>query len=170
MKDDVFTSHKHVHVLSVALIACSGVQIETGDKLFNFHLVRNWSPSREDHIKISQSTKFDVLSLDCNRVGGFEKLERLETMYGFGGTLSQRRGGGGGGGGHHLRIIIVLAQIHWHFYMWAGLESLQETLLQYFICSFVLRFVIKTEVLPIIIGFYGKQSTKRWVKHWSKVS
>ena len=36
------------------------------------------------------------------------------------------------------------------------LEFLQETLLQHFRHCFVLRFVIKMEILPIIMGFARK--------------
>ena len=38
----------------------------------------------KDHIKISQFTKFVVLSSDCDHVEGFQKSEKLETFYGFG--------------------------------------------------------------------------------------
>ena len=31
----------------------------------------------KDHIKISQFTKFEVLSLDCNHVGGLQKLGKI---------------------------------------------------------------------------------------------
>ena len=59
--------------------------MKTRDELLNFHLIRNWSPDhKKDHIKISQFTKFEVLSLDCNHVEGFQKSEILETLYGFG--------------------------------------------------------------------------------------
>ena len=44
--------------------------MKTRDNFLNFHLIRNWSPSQE----ISQFTKFEVLSLECNRVEGFQKL------------------------------------------------------------------------------------------------
>ena len=44
-------------------------------RVLNFHLIKNWSPNKEssilrkkDHIKMSQFTKFEVLSLDCNHV------------------------------------------------------------------------------------------------------
>ena len=39
----------------------------------------------KDHIKIIRFTKFEVLSLDCNHVKGFQKSAKLETLYGFGG-------------------------------------------------------------------------------------
>ena len=40
----------------------------------------------KDHIKISQFTKFEVLSLDCNHVENFQKSgKKIETVYGFGG-------------------------------------------------------------------------------------
>ena len=43
-------------------------------RVLNFHLIRNWSSSQEkDHIKSSQLTKFEVLSLDCKHAGGFKK-------------------------------------------------------------------------------------------------
>ena len=39
-----------------------------------------------------------------------------------------------------------------------------------FIPKFLLYFVIKSEILPIIIGFDRKKSAKQWMKHWSNVS
>ena len=43
--------------------------METGDELFNFHLIRNWSPSQE-------RSHSEVLSFDCNHVEGFQKSEK----------------------------------------------------------------------------------------------
>ena len=60
------------------------IQMETGEEFSNFHFIRNWSPSHErSQIKISQFIKFELLSLECNRVEGFQKLEKLESLYGF---------------------------------------------------------------------------------------
>ena len=39
---------------------------------------------KKNHMKISQFTKFEVLSFDCNHVEGFQKSEKLEPLYGFG--------------------------------------------------------------------------------------
>ena len=44
----------------VSCIARSEVQMETGEEFLNFHLIGNWNKS-QDHIKISQFTKFEVL-------------------------------------------------------------------------------------------------------------
>ena len=54
--------------------------METGDEVLRVY-------HKKDRIGISQFTKFEVLSLDCNHLGGssFLKLEKLETLYGFGG-------------------------------------------------------------------------------------
>ena len=49
-------------------------------------LIKNW---KEDHIKISRFTKFEVLSLDCDHVEGFQKSEILETLYAFGEVISE---------------------------------------------------------------------------------
>ena len=35
----------------------------------------------KDHIKISQFTKFEILSLHYKRVEGFKKSEKLEALY-----------------------------------------------------------------------------------------
>ena len=49
------------------------------DEFINFHLIRNWRPSKkDDHIKISQFTKFEPLSVDFNCVEGSQKSEKLE--------------------------------------------------------------------------------------------
>ena len=40
---------------------------------------------KKDRIKISQFITSGVVSLDCNHVEGFQKSEKLETLYGFGG-------------------------------------------------------------------------------------
>ena len=40
---------------------------------------------------MSQFTKFEFLSLDCNYAEGFGKLERSETLYGFGGRCLRIR-------------------------------------------------------------------------------
>ena len=57
---------------------------------------RNWSSSQVRRLnRICQFTKFEVLSLDGNHIGGFQNSEILEpTLYGF--------------GGHHLRIRDIL--------------------------------------------------------------
>ena len=53
-----------------------------------------------------------------------------------------------------------------------GLEFLQETLLQCFIHCLALCFVIKTEILPIIIGFLlqtkNKAADKTLEQHFLK--
>ena len=67
--------------------------METGVKMFNFCLIRNGVHHKKDHIKISQFTKFEVLWSDYNHVEGFQKSEKIETLYGFGGC--------------HLRIIDI---------------------------------------------------------------
>ena len=46
---------------------------------------------KKDHIKICLFTKFEVLSLDCNHVEGFQKSEKIETLYGFGGPYLRIR-------------------------------------------------------------------------------
>ena len=57
--------------------------METGDKFLNFNFIRNGVHQKKDHIKISQFTKFEVLSLDCNHihVEGFQKLAKLQTVW-----------------------------------------------------------------------------------------
>ena len=50
--------------------------METGES----ELMKKW---KEDHIKISRFTKFEVLSLDCDHVERFQKSEKLENLYGF---------------------------------------------------------------------------------------
>ena len=51
--------------------------METGDEgVSNFHLNRTVGV-------ISQFTKFEILSLDCNLIEGFQILEKLETLYGI---------------------------------------------------------------------------------------
>ena len=58
---------------------------------FNFSFNQNFGVHhKKDHIKVSQFTKFEVLPLDCNHVKGFQKSEKLDTLYRF-----ER---------HHLRI------------------------------------------------------------------
>ena len=49
--------------------------------------------------------------------------------------------------------FVVLAQI--------DLQFLQETYPRCFICRFALRFVLKTEILSIIMGFYSKRTVKK---------
>ena len=72
------------------VIACSGAQMETGDKFLKFHLIRNWSSSQERyHIKISQVFNFEVLLLDCNQVEGFQKLEKIGDFVWIWGMPSQ---------------------------------------------------------------------------------
>ena len=50
--------------------------MKTEDEFLNFHYIGNWNPSQKDHIKISQFTKFEVLSLDCNHVERFKKKKK----------------------------------------------------------------------------------------------
>ena len=40
---------------------------------------------KKDRIKISQFTKYEVLSLDCNRVEGFQKIEKIRNFVWIGG-------------------------------------------------------------------------------------
>ena len=40
-------------------------------------------------IKIGQFAKFVILSLDCNQVEGFQKPEKLQSLYGFGGLCME---------------------------------------------------------------------------------
>ena len=47
--------------------------------------------------KAGQFIKFEVLSLDCIHVQGFQNSEKLETLYGF--------------GGRHLRIKDICMEI-----------------------------------------------------------
>ena len=54
------------------------------DEVFNFH----WSPS-QDHIKISQFTKFEVLLLDCNHVEGFQISGKLVTCLDLRDAISE---------------------------------------------------------------------------------
>ena len=42
---------------------------------------------KKNHIKISPFTKFEVRSIDCNHVEGFQNLEKLETLYGLGDAI-----------------------------------------------------------------------------------
>ena len=58
--------------------------METRREFLNFHLIG--VHRKKDDIKISQFTKFEVLSLDCNHVEGFQKAKKLETLYGYGGS------------------------------------------------------------------------------------
>ena len=39
---------------------------------------------KKDHVKINPFTKFEVLWLDCNHLEGFQKSEKIKTLYGFG--------------------------------------------------------------------------------------
>ena len=59
--------------------------METGDKFSIFISSEIGVLHKKDHIKISQFTKFEVVSLDCNHGEGFQKIEKLETLYGLGG-------------------------------------------------------------------------------------
>ena len=54
-------------------------------RVLNFHLLETGVHRKNDRIKISQFTKFMVLSLDSNHVEGFQKHGKIETLYGFGG-------------------------------------------------------------------------------------
>ena len=73
-------------------ITLSEVQMKTRDELSifiqsEFGLVHH----KKDHIKIGQFTKFEVLSLDCNQVEGFQKSVKLITHFvsGIWGASSQ---------------------------------------------------------------------------------
>ena len=59
--------------------------METGEELF-----RNWRLYKKDHIKISQFTKFEVLSLDCNHVEGYKKSEKIRDFVWIWLTPSQK--------------------------------------------------------------------------------
>ena len=49
-------------------------------------LIGVWNYNGELSVpEFSQFTKSDVLSLDCDHVEGFQILDKLETLYGFGG-------------------------------------------------------------------------------------
>ena len=54
--------------------------METKDELLNFHLSEIGVNYKKGHIKISQFTKFDVLSLDFNHEESFQKSAKLETL------------------------------------------------------------------------------------------
>ena len=62
------------------------VQMESGNEFSNFHLIKPviGVHHKKDHIKISQITTFEVLSLNWNHVKGFQNSEKLESLYGFG--------------------------------------------------------------------------------------
>ena len=62
-------------------IARSEVQMETGDEFLNLNL-KIGARHKKDHIKISQFTKFEVVSLDCNHVEGFQKSEKFVWNWG----------------------------------------------------------------------------------------
>ena len=47
--------------------------MEAWHEFLSFHLIG--VHRKKDHIKISRFTKFEVLSLDCNHVEGFQKLD-----------------------------------------------------------------------------------------------
>ena len=72
---------------------CRPFRSSNGDweRVFKFNIIG--VHLKKDHIKIRQCTKFEVLSLDCNHVQGFQRSEKLGPLYGF--------------GGRHLRITDV---------------------------------------------------------------
>ena len=49
---------------------------------FKFHLKLELTTWKE-HFKTYQFARFGVVSLDCNPVEGFQKSDKLETLYGF---------------------------------------------------------------------------------------
>ena len=61
--------------------------MESGNEFLNFSLII--VSHKKDLINISQFTKFEVLFLDCNHGVGFQKSEKLETLYGLGHTISE---------------------------------------------------------------------------------
>ena len=61
------------------------VLTSNGECFLYFHQSEIGVLHKKGHIKISQFTKFEVLSLDCNHVEGFQISEKLETLCGFGG-------------------------------------------------------------------------------------
>ena len=63
----------------------------TGDEFLTFHLIRKLESitGKIILIKIRQFVKFVILPLDCNQVEGFQKPEKLETSYGFGGLCME---------------------------------------------------------------------------------
>ena len=75
---DIVTSHCH-----------SGGQMETGDEflIFNYQQLES---IKNVYMEITQFTTFEVLSLDCNHVEGFQKSEKLETVWIWGRYLRVR--------------------------------------------------------------------------------
>ena len=65
----------------------------TGDEFLTFHLIRKlkFITGKIILIKISQFAKFVILSLACNHVEGFQKPEKLQPLYGFGGLCMEFR-------------------------------------------------------------------------------
>ena len=65
-----------------SVITRSAVQMEIGNEFLHFYLIRNWTVHhKKDHIKFSQFTKFEVLSLECDHVEVFQNSEKLEILY-----------------------------------------------------------------------------------------
>ena len=52
---------------------------------FKFSFYQRLESIKRKNIKISQFTKLGVLLLDWNYVEGFQNLEKLDTLYEFGG-------------------------------------------------------------------------------------
>ena len=63
--------------------------METGNEFLNFSFNQRLEPITRKITLIKISLKmFEVLSLDCNKVDGFQKSEKLETMD-LGETISE---------------------------------------------------------------------------------
>ena len=62
--------------------------MKTGDGVKTFIQSEIVVHHEKDHTKITQFTKFEVLSLDYNHVEGFQKSDKLETLW-IWGTPSQ---------------------------------------------------------------------------------
>ena len=88
-------------------IVLSEVQMETWDEFLNFISSEIGVHHKKDQIKISQFTKFEFLSLDCNHEEGFQNSEKLETFYGL-------RGGGGHLGFERPLTSHSLVTMQWH--------------------------------------------------------
>ena len=73
-------------------------------------------------------------------------------------------------GSEHNRLCyildrLLLFQLRFSRVFACGLEFLQESLLQCFVPALICASIcVKTKILPIIIGFYCKQSTKQLIK------
>ena len=79
-------SHQACRTLLILFIAHSGVQDKWRlgiDEFSNFKLIR--VHHKKDHVKISQLSSLMVCyKFGCNHVDGFQKAEKLETLYGVG--------------------------------------------------------------------------------------